>query len=121
MTLDGKPLEGAGVMFVPVAGGPPAAGVTDAQGHFRMSTLNDQGALVGDHQVTVVKDEYIGVPAEKAGIEDPEMMRRLRRAGMPVIKTIHHLPERYARPEQSGLTASVPSKGDTFEFPLRSK
>ncbi len=64
VTLDGKPLTGAKVMFAPTAGGDsykvgkPAFGMLDEQGAFELSTYRPgDGAVVGDHWVTLYKME----------------------------------------------------------------
>jgi hypothetical protein len=55
VTLDGKPVPGATVVFVPEEGsGRPASGRTEADGTFRLTTYRtDDGALPGQYKVTV--------------------------------------------------------------------
>ena len=67
VTLDGKPLPQSKVMFAPISNrknskaGKPAFGVVDAGGGFVLSTYSpDDGAVVGDHWVTVIR-----LPSEK--------------------------------------------------------
>jgi hypothetical protein len=100
VTLDGAAVEGAAVMLAPMAGGRPATGVTDAAGRFELRTLEEgDGALVGKHKVTVVKKTVTGINATEEGLEgevDP--------AG---IQETWITPEKYARPQTSGLTAEV--------------
>ena len=56
VTLDDKPVAGAMVVFQSETGGPPANAVTDAAGHFRMSTYaNGDGMVPGTYRVTVAK------------------------------------------------------------------
>jgi len=56
VTLDGKPVAGAMVIFQSETGGPPANAVTDAAGRFRMSTFaNADGMVPGTYKVTVAK------------------------------------------------------------------
>jgi hypothetical protein len=51
--LDGKPLEGATILFSPAAGR-PSGGLTDAEGHYELSYTADQdGALPGEHTITI--------------------------------------------------------------------
>jgi len=65
VTLDGKPLEGATILFIPVASGgsetgPASSGVTDAEGKFTlMGPGETAGAVLGKHQVmiTTVSEE----------------------------------------------------------------
>jgi len=56
--LDGEPLADAAVTFTPTAGGRPAYGATDADGHFRLSTFSEgDGAILGEHIATIYKEE----------------------------------------------------------------
>jgi hypothetical protein len=57
VTLDGTPVEGATVSFVPVDDtvGRLANGRTDSSGRFRLSTSGKPGAKPGDYKVTVIK------------------------------------------------------------------
>jgi len=53
VTLDGKPLEGATVMFRP-AQGRPSAGKTDAAGRYRLRYTSERdGAVPGTHVVSI--------------------------------------------------------------------
>jgi hypothetical protein len=56
VTLDGKPLEGATVTFIPLEGGSGrmASGRTDSDGTFQLTTFRTyDGALPGEYKVTV--------------------------------------------------------------------
>ena len=60
--LNGEPLEGATVIFVPEdeKTGHPAQGLTDKDGHFVLRTASADGAYRGDYKVVVSKtDSYI--------------------------------------------------------------
>lgn len=114
VTLDGVPIEGAAVMFVPVTGGRPATGVTNANGDFVLTTFSvTDGALIGEHHVTVAKRKPALVP--EARTETPGPVRP--GASQPEWQT----PERYSRPEQSGLSATVTEGDNQFNFQLSSK
>jgi hypothetical protein len=108
VTLDGKPVADAGVLFAPVAGGPPATGGTDANGAFELRTNNRPGAVVGKHRVTVIKRETLGLgplgPTSPKGIQ-----------------VIWHVPERYSKAETSGLQLTVERGGGEFPLALSSK
>jgi hypothetical protein len=103
LTFQGKPLEGFTVTFMPVTGGRPASGITDAAGKFVLGTngAND-GAVAGFNNVAVV---WTGPPATDdttAGpIDDP--------ADMPAPPV--EIPAKYANPDTSGITVEVPRSG----------
>ena len=72
VTLDGKPLDGAAVAFVPVdKAGISAAGKTDADGRFRLNATQGKkygkGTVVGEYVVTVTKTLLAGENRRPAG------------------------------------------------------
>jgi hypothetical protein len=117
VTLNGKPVADAGVAFAPLnpKQGPPAAGATDQQGHFRLMTNNREGAALGEHRVSISKADPYG---EEVTPEDLESVEAMRRRGFKAYKTQHFIPEHYADVETSKLTATVEDKDNFFEFKL---
>ncbi|MCC6508649.1 MAG: hypothetical protein IT423_06060 [Pirellulaceae bacterium] len=129
VTLDGQPVAEANVMFHPTEGGPrPSYGTTNERGEFQTSTfgLND-GALVGHHQVTVVKFD-----ANKVQLNSPDLAKSgysgqgyEAMMGPTAVKnrekSKHLVPEKYGKKETSGLTAVI-KKGQSnhIEIELRS-
>ncbi len=99
VTWRGEPVAGAEVMFMP-AGGRPAAGTTDSEGRFRLSTVvKDDGALIGHHKITISK---------RMPINDK-----------PYAPEQNEIPGHYATLATSGLEADVVAPGpNEFEFPL---
>jgi hypothetical protein len=126
VTIDGKPLAGAGVRFSPEGGGRPAHGATQEDGSYRLTTLNaNDGALPGDYMVTIVWDEPPppvlrsgpGGPTkeqQQKAIQDYE--EKLKRAGKPPV-----IPEIYGNPTKSPLRMKVPAPGGAANFALNSK
>jgi hypothetical protein len=54
VSLDGKPLAGATVIFEPKAGGRASSGVTDETGHYRLIYIRQtKGAAIGSHIVKI--------------------------------------------------------------------
>ena len=103
VTLDGKPLDGAAVAFVPVdKAGISAAGKTDADGRFRLNATQGKkygkGTVVGEYVVTVTKLFW----REKATEPD------------------HITPIRYESSTTSPLRATIVKGRNTFEFALTS-
>lgn len=111
--LDGKPLAAAGIAFHPVAGGPLGSATTDADGHFRIESANKPGLIPGQYQVTVVKKETSGFLADKSGLS----------AGIAPggIKETWLVPQKYAAPNTSGLTADVKVGMSPLVFELKSQ
>ncbi len=91
VTLDGQPLTGATITFVPTAGGGPAVGKTDVSGRYTLTTFEEGDALApGTYSVTVSADA------------------RLRVA------------KRYSDARTSGLTVEVRPGVNDFNFDLKS-
>jgi hypothetical protein len=100
VTLDGRPVEGATVMFSPEAEGRPATGTTDAEGNFTLKTFEPgDGALLGKHRVTVTKVESSGVQADRDGLSGEIEPGGIQRTWI--------VPQHYSRAESSGLTVEV--------------
>ncbi|MDZ4821608.1 MAG: hypothetical protein SGJ20_21820 [Planctomycetota bacterium] len=108
VTLDGKPLADAGVMFMPTDKGPSANGTTDSDGHFELMTVNRAGAIRGTHPVVIAKRKYVPL---KPGDEPVP-------AG---VRAEWYSPKKYSNPATSGLTADVGDGDNNFNFDLRSK
>jgi predicted small lipoprotein YifL len=108
VTLDGKPLADAGVMFLPAETGPSATGTTDSNGHFELMTVNSIGAIRGTHPVVVAKRKYVPI---KPG-EEPSP------GG---VRAEWYSPKKYANPSTSGLSAEVGEGDNNFHFELLSQ
>jgi hypothetical protein len=106
--LDGKPLPGAQLTFVPTAEkGSSAYGQTDEDGHYRLRFSRDTyGAQPGKSNVR------IAFPS-KSEIAD------LKAAGIAVPPDGVKLPKKYDKAGE--LTADIPSGGGTFDFDLKSE
>ena len=103
--LDGKPLEGASILFQPDAGGRPATGVSDANGKFTLTTMEPgDGAQVGMNKVSVAKEQVV---ASKRKLEEGEF---------EPIKFL--TPVKYASPNTSGLTVNVKEDMPPVELKL---
>lgn len=124
VTLDGKPLAGATVAFVPAADkGRAAAGRSDADGSFRLTTYRtDDGALPGEYVVTVsvTPDD----PSAQTGGDpyemDPAKMRDYFAKASPAgkaredakqLKASLQVPAVYGDPMKSPLKETVPTDG----------
>jgi hypothetical protein len=130
VTLDGKPLPGATVSFVPVnKEGRPANGRTDSDGTFRLTTFRtDDGALPGEYQVIVILeqgDEYTGRDPHTFTDEEKKAMRMgtMSPSGKKQVaenkkKQVSPVPAIYSDAKQTPLKEVVPTTGKV-ELALR--
>jgi len=101
VTLDGKPIEGAVVMFRPKTsdGATPAQATTDAEGKFDVHTFLDmgkrtkRGMMPAEYQIEVTKRVHA---SERTSFGTPP-------------KNV--LPKRYASAQTSGLETDVSTDG----------
>jgi hypothetical protein len=107
ISLDGQPLAGVSVQFIPEKGR-PAAGTTGNDGRFRLSTFRaNDGALPGRYRVTIApRDAGTGGKPGGSGTDKDKPPRSA-------------VPPRYSRPETSPLAAEVSPDGpNEFRFDL---
>ncbi|MGB9689601.1 carboxypeptidase-like regulatory domain-containing protein [Thermogutta sp.] len=127
VTLDGQPVDGATVVFVPT--GTPAYGayaVTDAKGHFTLkSSETVSGAVPGKYLVQVTKLVTDSTKKQFVVAEDVEHAALASGGSGPsteVTATRNVLPEKYANPKTSGIEVTVPSEGlQNLEIKLASQ
>ena len=108
LTVDGKPLAKASVMFVSDdADGKTASGITDESGVFRLTTftLND-GAMRGAYKVVVTHSEPVVVPAE---IKDPDEQKAFVASQSRKSSIV---PEVYSSQDKTPLKHRVPEDGN---------
>ncbi|QDV67504.1 hypothetical protein Poly24_12040 [Rosistilla carotiformis] len=104
VTIDGQPVEGASIEFIP-ENGRPSVGETDTSGNYNMMfTYDADGALVGKHTVRITTARE-GVVSEGDG---PSIEAR------PEL-----LPAKYN--EASELQVDVAAGDNTFDFDLEGK
>ena len=108
LTVAGKPLAKATVMFVPEdPTGTTATGMTDAGGAFELTTFkSNDGALPGTYKVTILHSEPVELPP---GLKTPEEVMAAESKAPRQASTI---PEQYTRPDQTPLKHRVPQDGD---------
>jgi hypothetical protein len=115
VTLDGAPLEGANVSFMPEDDkGLPANGVTDAEGRFSLGTLKaEDGARPGSYKVTVTKVELNPATLETFDSRDPAQVRAMREKASKKYKPPPSpVPAKYSDPGKTPLRWKVPDDGD---------
>lgn len=113
VTLDGQPLEGVNVTFMPVAGAEGEGGiaVTDASGKYELKQFRGtgKGTAAGEYRVTiskVVMADGSPIPADKSAAE---------------VQTKDLLPAKYSDLGATTLTATVKEGGQPINFDLKSK
>lgn len=98
--LDGQPVEGATVTFVPVReGAASATGTTDASGRAKLVVLVPGQKVEGEYYVGVMKSV---VPTRT---EEEETAAKDQPSPEPEVK--HIVPPRYNDPKQSGIRVTV--------------
>jgi hypothetical protein len=108
VTYQGKPVDGANVVFNPEGEGRAASAVTDASGNFtaKTSITGDTivvGAIPGTYRVSITK-------IEKPAAKTPQEMMASRTSGAEPAEK-HLIPERYSQATSSGITVVVPPEG----------
>lgn len=123
VTWKGRPVEGARVVFVPQdPGGQAAAGITDAQGRYRLTTfVEGDGALEGEYRVKVTKyDIRNPTQAEKQAYLSIEDEQKMRFAGdeLPTPPARNLLPKQYEDENSSGIVHKVPRQASTLDIAI---
>ena len=104
VTIDGAPVAGGTVTFYPTSGR-GSLGNTDENGHYELRyTRNENGAVIGEHQVT------ISTKVEAGGYEDDAVEAQKET-----------IPRKYRDRKKTELTATVESGSNTINFDLKSK
>ena len=105
VTIDGKPLQGAILTFIPEAtGASPSYGGTDAEGKYSLMYSQDKsGAMIGKHNVEI----------ETRKLNADDMAE-----GMPVPVYVP-IPKKYKQP--GALTAEVKEGSNEIPFDLTTK
>jgi hypothetical protein len=113
VTLDGMPVDGATVMFVPPAG-PPNSAVTDSAGTFVIATPGVPAGVCG---VTITKATGGAAMTNPT----PEDLQRLAQNPAAAKPPTSALPEKFGRTETSGLSAEVTNDAskNVFSFDLK--
>lgn len=120
VTYQGQTVPDAVVTFSKAGAPRKASGKTDAEGRFRLTTFNtNDGAVIGEHAVTVSKLKGPPPPALTVDTTGPEYTKAMEAAAKaPAAET--GLPEKYADPEKSGLKNTVTSEGpNDFKIELQ--
>ena len=106
--LDGKPVSGAMIQFVPQGKGRDATAETDKNGQFAMSTFQPRdGVLPGTYKVVI--SPPLGT-ADTAAYTSSEDAMSAAAKTKPKAAT-GGVPQQYTRPDLTPLTQEVPVQG----------
>jgi hypothetical protein len=97
VTMNGSPVEGAGIVIEPEAGGTPAMATTDATGKFKVD------AMIGKSKVAISKMKVTRGDVGAIKGDDGAVLSGDTTLG----KTEHLTPVKYASPMTSGITLDV--------------
>jgi hypothetical protein len=113
VTLDGTPIAGATVLFMPDGqdGGRPASGFASSDGTFRLTTYKpNDGALPGQYRVLIQKTE--AAPDRETAERSVMEKAKAKREDSSAQKNHKPaLPEAYARFDTTPLRCTVPVTG----------
>ena len=111
VTLNGTPVEGATVLFLPEGGtGRQATGLTGADGSFELTTFKtNDGALRGKYKVAVQYNEGAGAPPGGNVKDVMQGFEKAQKGKRPPPKYV--IPERYSNLEKTELRQEVPTNG----------
>lgn len=112
VTLDGAPLGGVSVQFIPQEDkGRSATGTTDAAGNYTLSTFQTgDGAIPGLYKVIVVRPISDEQALSEKGLPDAS----------PPAPSGPEIPSKYSDPKQTELTTTVSSGSNTIPLELKS-
>jgi hypothetical protein len=112
VTMDGEPVEGVTVTFMPNGGGGVSFGTTDSNGEYTLTHFSgSRGAVIATHSVSIEVDEDDEENWDSEGYEEePEEAE-----DEPVERRI---PERYN--DETELTAEVSAGDNPIDFTLTS-
>jgi carboxypeptidase family protein len=121
VTLQGKPLAGAAITFVPTGEGEAASAITDSDGKYALTTWEaGDGARPGEYRVKVSKQELAAVDPAKLvqnlSIEEEQKIYVENKKPAPPARRL--IPGKYENDETSGLVHKVEDKPTTFDIKI---
>jgi len=121
VTMDGQNMTAGRITFYPKAGR-PATGQISGDGSYTLTTFKPgDGAVVGDHVVTIKATKVTGAPVAPMTFED-ELKgggTQPAAADTPTIEWI--VPESYSRRETTPLKAVVEDRDNVQDFKIVSE
>jgi hypothetical protein len=115
--LDGKPLPNAVVTFTPKGGGPAGVGKTNAEGEYQLMTVDQLGAVIGEHTVSIIavpEPTAVAPSSGHGGVSETGIDTSSATYKPPPVPKV---PERYNA--KTELTEKVESGSNTIDFDLK--
>ena len=122
VTLNGKAVPGATVVFVQEGGGSIASGLSDDQGKYTLSGPNGTKIPFGNYKIVVVKTKAIqNLPDVKDGASQKDINELIRKQLAKDGAGASLLPALYATAAKTPLKAQVPAPENTVNIELKTK
>jgi hypothetical protein len=121
LTYQGKPVVGATIDFLAPGASRSAVGTTDENGSFRLTTFEpDDGAVAGNHVVTVIKANSQPVDANPAQVEnDPKAIEKaMIQSALQQRRAKSEVPAKYTDRKTSDLRVEVARRQNDVEIKL---
>ena len=122
VTMQGKPVAGAVITFVPTSNeGEAASAITDSEGKYALTTWQaGDGARPGEYRVKVSKQEETAVDPSKmvrnVPLEEDQKYVENKKPRPPAKSLV---PSKYQDESTSGLSHTVPKGSSTFDIELK--
>jgi len=120
--MNGKPVAGAAVTFVPTAAdGEAASAITDSEGKYALTTWKaGDGARPGEYRVKVSKQDVAAVDPSKMVRNVPlEEDQKYVESKTPRPPAKSLVPGKYQDESSSGLIHTVPNGSSTFDIEIK--
>lgn len=122
VSLDGKPIANASIVFTPKGSGGASTGYTDSSGHYELFYgASATGAIPGEHTVMIEigEGEEPTVPedVDTSGMSEDEVTKLMDKL---MREAVTSLPKKYSD-GSAPLTATVSEGGDPIDFALTSE
>jgi len=117
ITFQGASVTKGRIAFYPPKGR-PAMGSIQGDGTYSLTTFDQgDGALLGNHRVTITANEAVGGPPPPASFED-EIKQAGKTSSQALAKIVWLVPQEYSNRKTSKLEAEVVSGNNTHDFNL---
>src|SRR5262245_16978190 len=121
VTLQGKPVAGAAITFVPTGEGDAASAITDSEGKYALTTWEARdGARPGEYRVKVSKQDVAAVDPSKLvqnlTIEEEQRIYVESKKSPPPARSL--IPSKFENEQTSGLVYKVENKPTTFDIKI---